>query len=94
MNERPGGISDELRPYVDRGEAEGIDRVGEVLERGRAVPAAGFRAELRARLIELSSAPRTWRPGNLRAAVAAYCTSGFVLLAIAALGAGGVGPLG
>jgi hypothetical protein len=85
-----GGISDELRPYVDRGEAEAIDRIGERLEAERPNPRAGFRAELKARL---ASAPASWRPQRLRLAVAAYLGSGLLLLAVAALGVGGAGPL-
>ena len=90
MSER-GGISHELRPYVDRGEAEAVDRIGDRLEAERPVPRAGFRAELKARL---ASAPTSWRPRRLRLAVAAYAGSGFLLLAVAALGLAGSGPLG
>jgi hypothetical protein len=89
MSERDR-ISRELRPYVDRGEAEGIDRVGERLQVERPVPRAGFRAELRARL---AAAPALWRPRRLRLTVAAYLASGLVLLAVAALGLAGAGLL-
>jgi hypothetical protein len=87
----PGGISDELRPYVDRPETDGIDRVGERLEKERPVPRAAFRAELQSSLV----ASRTpWRPRRLGRAIAAYAGSGFLLLAVAALGLTGAGPLG
>jgi hypothetical protein len=86
-----GGISRELRPYVDRGEADAIDRIGERLQDERPVPRAGFRAELRARL---NAAPASWRPQSLRLAIAGYLTCGLLLLAVAALGLAGAGPLG
>lgn len=85
------GISEELRPYVDRGEIEGVDRVGERLEVERPVPRAAFRAELQSRL---AGARAPWRPRRLGFAVAAYAGSGFLLLAIAALGLTKSGPLG
>jgi hypothetical protein len=86
-----GGISHELRPYVDRGEADAIDRIGKRLTGERPVPTASFRAELKRRL---ASAPTEWRPRRLRLTVAAYFASGLLLLAIAALGLMGSGPLG
>jgi hypothetical protein len=90
---RPGGISDELRPYVDRDEAAGIDRLGERLLTERPFPRAAFRAELRARLRERASARPAWRPRHLRRLVAAYVGSGLLLLVIAAIGLAGAGPL-
>jgi hypothetical protein len=89
MSER-GGISHELRPYVDRGEADVIDRIGDRLQAERPVPRAAFRAVLRKRL---ASAPASWRPRRLRLTVAAYLASGLVLLVVAALGLAGTGPL-
>jgi hypothetical protein len=85
------GISDELRPYVDSGEIEGIDRVGERLDAERPIPRAAFRAELQGRL---ASMPSPWRPQRLGLAVAAYAGSGFLLMALAAIGLAGAGPLG
>ena len=88
------GISDELRPYVDRSEAEGIDLIGERLLAERPAPRAAFRAALHAHLAELVGSRRiAWRPRRLRALVAAYAGSGAVLLAIAAIGLAGAGPL-
>jgi len=85
----------ELRPYLDRAEAEGLDELADRLERGRPVPRAGFRAELRAQLTELhSKRPVAWRPKSLRRLVAAYSGAGSLLLAIAGLGLTGAGPLG
>jgi hypothetical protein len=90
----PAGISEELRPYIDRGEAEGIDRTAERLAAERPIPRAQFRADLRAHLLELSGrAPAQWRPRRLGRLVAAYVGSGAVLLAVAAIGLAGAGPL-
>jgi IS5 family transposase len=87
-------MSDELRPYVDRSEAEAIDRIAERLLAERPAPRAAFRAALNARLLELAGSRGTaWRPRRLRALVAAYAGSGVALLAIAAIGLAGVGPL-
>ena len=73
----------ELRPYVDRGEAEGLDELGDRLERERPVPRAGFRAELKAHLIEAESKrPVAWRPRNLGRLVAGYCGAGSALLSL------------
>ena len=91
---RPPGISDELRPYVDAPEAVGIDAVAERLERDRPVPRAGFRAELHARLVELSTKRTSYRPARLRRLIAAYGVAGAACLAIAAIGLTGAGPLG
>jgi hypothetical protein len=85
----------ELRPYVDRGEAEGLDELADRLERERPVPRAGFRAELKADLIEAERArPVPWRPRHLGRLVAGYCGAGSALLAVAGLGLTGSGPLG
>jgi hypothetical protein len=87
-------ISDELRPYVDRSETDAIDQIGERLLAERPAPRAAFRAALHARLVELAgSRPTAWRPRRLRALVAAYAGSGVALLAVAAIGLAGVGPL-
>jgi hypothetical protein len=89
VNER-GGISRELRPYVDRGEADAIDRIADRLQAERPVPRAAFRADLKARL---ASAPTSWRPRRLRLTVTAYLVVGLLLLAVAALGLADAGPL-
>lgn len=62
------------------------------LERERPIPASGFRGQLRRSLLG-GFESRARRPQRLRALVTAYASSGFVLLAIATLGVGGVGPL-
>ena len=92
MSGTPDNLSDELRLYADPGEADAIDAIGERLREERPIPAAGFRAELRARLVALGSAPEPWRPRHLRLTVAAYLASGLLLLGIAALGVSGAGP--
>ena len=85
----------ELRPYVDRGEAKGLNELAERLERDRPVPRAGFRAELKASLIEAErTRPVAWRPKNLGRLVAGYCGAGSLLLAVAGFGLTGAGPLG
>jgi len=61
------------------------------LEASRPVPRAAFRGELRRRLLQ-NRAPA--RPPRLRLMIAAYAGSGFALLAIAAIGVAGAGPLG
>ena len=96
MNDQPHRkISSELRPYVDKSGVEPIDKLGERLTESRPIPRAGFRAELKAHLTELEQRQGlSWRPRNLRAAIAAYAGSGLSLLGIAALGASGAGPLG
>jgi hypothetical protein len=57
----------------------------------RPVPRAGFRAELRATLRERE--PIIAEPPRLRLVVAAYSVSGAALLAVAAVGLAGLGPL-
>ena len=96
MNDQPHRkISSELRPYVDKTDAGSIDELADRLTESRPIPRAGFRAELKAHLTELEQRQGlSWRPRNLRAAIAASAGSGLSLLGIAALGVGGVGPLG
>jgi hypothetical protein len=59
------------------------------LRNERPVPRAGFRAELRGRLLEVRRAPSQ----RVRLLIAVYAGSGLTLLAIAAIGAAGGGPL-
>ena len=99
MSERSDRISDELQPYVDETEADRLDRIAERLIDERAAPSAAFRAELRATLeSEAERAPRAAAPppqplARLRVTVAAYACGGLLLLAVAALGLAGAGPL-
>jgi hypothetical protein len=62
------------------------------LERERPVPRPGFRATLRQTLLD-AQGERALSRRTARLQVAAYAGSGVVLLAIAALGVSGVGPL-
>lgn len=89
-----GGVSDELRPYVDRHESDAIDRLGERLNRERPLAPAAFRSELRRRLASSPVGPATWHPRRLRLLVAACLASGLLLLGAAAIGLAGGGPLG
>ena len=74
---------------------ERTSQLGELdsrLRAARPVPGAGFRGELRRRLLaqgEGESAPR-----RLRVLITAYASSGSALLAVAAIGLAGVGPFG
>jgi hypothetical protein len=89
-----GGISEELRPYVDRSEAAGVNRAAERLLDAKPQPSVAFRTQLYSRL---SKAPKDlpgWRPQRLGRLVFAYAGSGLLLLAVAAIGLAGVGPLG
>jgi hypothetical protein len=90
--EVPGGISEELRPYVDRGEASGINEIGERLSEARPVPRAGFRSELAVHLRQLDEQGPAWRPAHLGRLVAAYAGSGLILLLVTAIGLAGAGP--
>ncbi len=89
-----GGVSDELRPYVDRHESEAINRLGERLKRERPVTPVGFRSQLRERLASAQVGPPTREPKRLPLLVAACLASGLLLLGAAAIGLAGVGPLG
>ncbi len=84
-------ISEELSPHVDHDEAEAIDRLAEQLDSERPLPRAGFRADLRARL---TASDQLRRPQRLRLTVGAYLASGLTLIAVAAVGLTGAGPLG
>ena len=69
-----------------------IDQIADRLRSERPVPAAGFRGELRRRLL-VADRGRPVAPRRLRLLVTAYAGSGAVLMAIAAIGLAGVGPL-
>lgn len=94
MNEKRPRVSDELGPYVDRVDCEGIDRMAERLWGSRPYPRDGFRTELGRSLTENEASARPWSGRRLRIAVAAYGAGGLALLGIAAIGVGGAGPLG
>ncbi len=88
MTDQAKRISQELRPYVDHSEAEDLDRIATRLQRTDPdPPSAAFRAELKARLMELEGRQvgTYWRPRRLRLAIASYVGSGLGLLGVAAL---------
>ena len=90
-----GGLPDEVRREIDPQELPAIERLGERLRSERPQPPVLLRSSLRRRILELGSSPQRARaPARLRLQVAAYLTSGFATLAVAALGLAGVGPLG
>lgn len=83
---------DESELEVEPDEREPLLALADRLERERPVCAPGFRGGLRRSLLErLGAGPS--RPERLRALVFAYAASGFTMLAVAALGVGGIGPL-
>jgi hypothetical protein len=84
---QPGGLSDELDPYVDQAETDRFDRMGELLRSRRPAPSQGF-------LARLEAGPEADAPAGLRAQVAAALLIGLLLLGLALLGASGSGPLG
>ena len=84
---QPGGLSDELDPYVDKAEAERFDRVGNLLRSRRPTPSRAF-------LTRLEAGPEAEVPAGMHVEVAAALLIGFLLLGLALLGASGSGPLG
>jgi hypothetical protein len=68
------------------------DELSARLHRECPVPRPAYRGDLRRRLLSLSQAG-FGRPPRLRMLVAAYASSGAALLAVAVIGALGVGPL-
>lgn len=69
-----------------------LEPIANRLHDERPVPPAGFRAELRGRLLEVRRRRRA-PSQRVRLLVAVYAGSGLALLAIAAIGASGGGPL-
>jgi hypothetical protein len=63
--------------------------MAERLERERPLPSAGFRGELRRHLL----LPGGTSPRRIRTLIAAYAGSGLAMLALAAVGLAGAGPL-
>ena len=84
---QPGGLSDELDPYVDRAEVARFDRAGEVLRQQRPSPSDGF-------LTRLKAGPDAQAPDGLWMQVAGALAIGLLLLLLGLLGASGSGPLG
>jgi hypothetical protein len=67
------------------------DWVADRLAAERPVPRAGFRAELRHRLLHAGGAAPASR--RMRTLIAAYAGSGALLLAMASVSVAGLGPL-
>lgn len=84
MNDRDEILRD-LDPTLDRVEADRLAGVGARLLRERGRPSPAFAARLADRM-GAAERPRLWL-------AAAYALSGSALLAVAALGAAGSGPL-
>jgi hypothetical protein len=76
----------DLEPHAP----EALIRLAGRLDRERPLPAAGFRGELRRRLLAQEQTPR---PRRLRLLIAGYASSGLGLLLLAAASAAGLGPL-
>lgn len=68
------------------------DNITMRLESERPAPRAAFRGDLR-RTLMARARTRSEAPRHLRLAITAYAGSGLLLLAIAAIGVAGVGPL-
>jgi hypothetical protein len=71
---------------------DNLDPIAERLERERPVPRPAFRGALRRHLMGERRA-RQFMPARPRLLVGAYAGSGTLLMAIAAVGLLGVGPL-
>jgi hypothetical protein len=69
-----------------------LDQIARRLQDERPTPRSTFRRELRRRLLEATER-RSAQLRRPRVLIAAYAGSGTVLLAVAALGVAGVGPL-
>lgn len=82
----------DLGPDAAPGEAEALLELADQLEQHRPIPSAGYRGELRRRLLTRVGSRRS-RPQRVGALISAYASSGVVLLAVAVLGVAGVGPL-
>jgi hypothetical protein len=68
-----------------------LDQITRRLEAERPVPHPAYRGELRRTL--LARLEHRGRPVRVRRLIAAYAGSGLCLLAVAALGVAGAGPL-
>jgi hypothetical protein len=82
----------DIRADLEPGVSEEVVRLSERLERERPVPSAGFRGDLRRRL--LGGQALHPRPARLRVLIAGYAAAGSLLLLLGAVSAAGVGPLG
>jgi hypothetical protein len=78
---------DDFEPGIPADERERLERLASRLVGDRPVPRPAFRGDLRRRIVRAPQARR------LRLRVVGYLVSGAALLAIAAFGVNGVGPL-
>ena len=83
----------DLRHDLEPHDADDLLPMAERLVASRPVPSAGFRGDLRRRLLADQPARPLARPSLLWARVGTSFAAGTLLLAIAALGVGGAGPL-
>jgi hypothetical protein len=72
---------------------DNLDPIAERLERERPIPRPAFRGALRRQLVGEPRARHQLLPARPRLLVGAYAGSGTLLMAIAAIGLLGVGPL-
>jgi hypothetical protein len=84
----PDPREDVLDPNLDPQERAELLETARLLEEHRPVPRPEFRGQLARRL-----GKRLSNPYPARRLIAAYAGSGFVLLMVAGVGLGGVGPL-
>ena len=84
----------DLRDDLEPNDADELLPIAERLVASRPVPRAAFRGDLKRHLLsEQLSPPLVMRPSYLWARIGASFAAGTVLLAIAAIGVGGAGPL-
>lgn len=79
-------------PELVPGERQQLARIGERLRAERPIPRPAFRGALGRRLLDQLEPSRP-RSSRVRVLIAAYAGSGLCLIAIAALGVAGAGPL-
>jgi hypothetical protein len=84
------GPYDDLRADLEPHDADELLATADALRRGRPVPAAAFRGDLRRRLLRKGAGAS--RPRRLWLAVAGSASLGSALLAVAAVGLAGSGP--
>ena len=82
----------DIRLDLEPGSCDELITLAERLERERPVPAAGFRGDLRRRL--LAGGPSRSRPARLWVLIAGYASTGSLLLLVGAASVAGIGPLG
>lgn len=83
---------DDPFPFPGSVESPQLVELARRLEEERPLPRAAFRVTLRRELLEVQRR-RALARARVRLQIAAYSGSGVVLLAIAALGVSGIGPL-